>query len=109
MMQDRRTWAKVPAAAICDPKLSNAQFRTLAVRALHADRNGRCRLKVETVAQIRSVSRQQIQNDDFALKIHGYQKITPTMRRCGGNGANTYEILYPEIPDRDAAAEAEDE
>lgn len=99
MTRDLRTWAKIPAAAILDRRLTHAQFRTLAVRALHADRNGCCRLKVETGAKIRGVSRQQIQNDDFALKNLGYQKIAPTMRRCGGNGANTYEILYPEIPE----------
>lgn len=109
MTRDLRTWAKVPAAAICDPKLSNAQFRTLAVRALHADRNGRCRLKVATVARIRGTSRQQIQNDDFALKGRGYLTVTPTMRRCGGNGANAYEVRFPDLPDRDATMETENE
>ena len=109
MTRDRSTWAKVPAAATFDHDLTNAQYRTLAVRALHAGKDGRCRLKVATVAAIRGVSRQQIQNDDFALKNLGYLKIKPTMRRCGGNGANSYEILYPEISGRDAIAETEDE
>lgn len=98
MTRDRRTWAKVPAGAIADADLSNAAFRTLAALAMHADRNGRCRVKVATLARIRSVSRQAVQMDLFALKSRGYVRLTPTMRRCGGNGASEFRILYPPLP-----------
>ena len=95
---DKRTWAKVPAAAICDKELRHGPFRTLCVIALHANGDGCCWLKVDTIAKIRGVSGAQIQSDTFVLKERGFLIVTPTMRRRGGNGANEYQLIYPRLP-----------
>ena len=64
---------------------------------MHTDKNGRCRVKVETLARSRRVSRQKIQFDLFALRARGYVHVVPTVRKCGGNGANEFRIFYPRL------------
>lgn len=95
---DKRTWARVPAAAICDLELGHGPVRTLCVIALHADCDWRCWLKVDTIAKIRGVTGAQIQYDTFVLKERGFLIVTPKMRRGGGNGANEYQLIYPRLP-----------
>ena len=83
----------IPAAAVFDERLSNADIRVFAALGAHADKHGRCWPATAALASDLRVSTRHIRRCLRNLENCGYVEIQQQRRSDGGNAANLYRLL----------------
>lgn len=96
---DRRTWAKVSAAALTDPRLSDVVFRTLALVGLYANRQGEAFVSIIRLARERGRSRVAIRAHLRAAQELGYLTVERRYRPNGADTSHLYRLAFPSMPD----------
>lgn len=82
------------ARAVSDPKISNAQFRTLAALATFGDKDGWCFPKLQTLGDMVGKSKQAVSMDIKELVSLGYVQIQNQYRPDGSQKNNLYRIVF---------------
>lgn len=87
----------IQGRAVVDPRITNAQFRTLGALGMYADKNGWCFPSQSTVGDDLGKSRQTVNEDIAALVEYGYvEKDSVTLP--GNQIRMRYRLLYDPIP-----------
>ena len=88
-------FAKVPTAAICDPRVSPEALRVLAALGIYADRHGYCWPAVGTIAKRLQLTRQGVHYHLRKLKGLGHVEIERRRGPLNADRSNLYRILFP--------------
>lgn len=111
MTDDRTTggrFARVPAAAVFDSRLSAEAKVVLAALAVYADKDGLCWPAVSTLANRLGRTRRAVQLQLRTLEAAGYVLTVRRLRnRRGGYGTNGYQLVFAPLPDLPSAPAAE--
>lgn len=92
-------FSRLPAAAVVDRRVSNAELRILALIGTYADRYGQCWPAMGTMARRLGVSRQALLRPIRKLQEVGYLRVTRHYHRNGAHRSHVYSIIYPAVPD----------
>ncbi len=91
-------FAIIPAAAVHDKQLSDADFRKLAAVALHANGNRLAWPKQENIAEVMGVSQQAISKALAHCEACGYVKSRQLWREKGMRAHKVYQIILDQGP-----------
>lgn len=101
MKRNHGAFAMIPAAAVHDKQLSDADFRKLAAVALHANGNRLAWPKQENIAAVMGVSQQAISKALAHCEARGYVKSRQLWRDKGMRAHKVYQIILDQGPKLD--------
>jgi DNA-binding transcriptional ArsR family regulator len=89
-------FSRLPRAAISDRRLSGDDLRALAAVCVYVDREGRCWVSTDRLADDLGIHRRSVQRHLKTLKSLGYVTKDGTFETGDGRRATAHKVTYPE-------------